>query len=97
MEVIILSDTFIELWKPFVRKLWNPTIFCHNFTIVNDKIVDYSHRIEDQKTEAVKKFKELNFRTFATWDSFNDTGMLKEADDGCFFQPWKRLLMLFLK
>ena len=28
---------------------------------------------------------ELNFKVFASGDSFNDTGMLKQADKGCFF------------
>ncbi len=90
MQVIILSDTFIQLGKPFVQKLWNPTIFCHDLIVEDDKIVDYKFRIQDQKTQAVKRFKQLNFKTFATWDSFNDTGMIKEADAGCFFQPGKK-------
>ena len=90
MQVIILSDTFIEFAKPLLKKMWNPTIFCHNLIIENNKIVDYKLRIKDQKTHAVKKFKELNFLTIAAWDSFNDTGMLNEADFWFFFKPGKK-------
>ncbi len=90
MQVIILSDTFIEFAKPLLKKMWNPTIFCHNLIIENNKIVDYKLRIQDQKTKAVKRFKELNFNTIAAWDSFNDTWMLNEADFWFFFKPWKK-------
>lgn len=90
MQVIILSDTFIEFAKPLLKKMWNPTIFCHNLIIENDTITWYKLRTTDQKTKAVKRFKELNFNTIAVWDSFNDTGMLNEADYGFFFKPGKK-------
>lgn len=90
MQVIILSDTFEEFAKPLVKKMKNPTIFCHNLLIEDNKIVWYKLRTPDQKTKAVKRFKEINFNTIAAWDSFNDTGMLNEADFWLFFKPWKK-------
>jgi len=95
MQVVILSDTFMEFAKPLVEKMWNPTIFCHNLIIKDDKIIDYKLRIKDQKTQAVKRFKELNFNVIASGDSFNDTWMLKEADFWCFFKPGEKALKAF--
>jgi phosphoserine/homoserine phosphotransferase len=65
MQVIVLSDSFIEISKSIIEKLENPTIFSHNILIENDNIVDYKLRISDQKTKSVQKFKELNFTTIA--------------------------------
>lgn len=90
MQVVILSDTFLEFAKPLIEKMNSPTIFCHNLIIENDKIVNYKLRLSNQKTHAVKKFKELNYNTIAAWDSFNDTWMLKEANFWYFFKPWKK-------
>ncbi len=90
MQVVILSDTFIEFAEPFIKKMNYPTIFCHSLVVKNDNIIDYKLRISDQKTKAVKKFKELNFNVIASWDSFNDTWMLNEADFWFFFKPWEK-------
>lgn len=95
MQVIILSDTFEEFAKPLVKKMKNPTIFCHNLIIKDDEIIWYKLRTSDQKTKAVKKFKELNFNVIAAWDSFNDTGMLNEADFWVFFKAWKKAIDAF--
>jgi len=97
MQVIILSDTFEEFAKPLIKKMNFPTIFCHNLIIENDKITWYKLRIKDQKTKTVKKFKKLNFRTIAAWDSFNDTWMLRKADFWYFFKPWKKATEAFPK
>lgn len=95
MQVLILSDTFEEFAKPLIKKMWYPTIFCHNLIIENDKITWYKLRIKDQKTETVKRLKELNFNVIAAWDSFNDTGMLQEANFWIFFKPWKKAIEAF--
>jgi len=88
MQVIVLSDTFIEFAKPLVKKMNNPTIFCHNLlSDENWNITWYKLRLNDQKTEAVRRFKELNFKVIASGDSFNDTWMLVEADHWFFFKP----------
>ena len=84
-QVIILSDTFQEFAYPIMKNLGFPTIFCHNLEVENDMIKGYHLRLNDQKTKVVKHLQELNFKVFASGDSFNDTGMLKQADKGCFF------------
>ena len=88
MQVIVLSDTFIEFAWPLIDKMWKPTIFCHNLLTDEEwNITWYKLRLKDQKTEAVKRFKELNFNVIASWDSFNDTWMLWEAHNWFFFKP----------
>ena len=84
-QVIILSDTFQEFAYPIMKNLAFPTIFCHNLEVENDRIVGYHLRLTDQKTKVVKHLQDLNFKVFASGDSFNDTGMLLQADKGCFF------------
>lgn len=86
-QVIILSDTFQELARPLMRQLGWPTLFCHNLVVAPDgTITGYRLRMKDQKREAVKRFKELNFRVVAAGDSYNDTTMLAEADAGILFR-----------
>ena len=96
MQVIILSDTFREFAKPLIEKMNNPTIFCHNLIIdENWNISGYKLRLNNQKQRAVEKFKELNFKTIAVWDSFNDTWMLQEAHTWIFFRPSAKTAELF--
>ncbi|MDA7597457.1 bifunctional phosphoserine phosphatase/homoserine phosphotransferase ThrH [bacterium] len=87
-QVVILSDTFYEFAKPLMKKLGYPALFCHKLSISDSgKITDYHLRMEDQKRESVKRFHELNFKTIATGDSYNDTTMLGEANRGILFCP----------
>ncbi len=84
-QLAILSDTFYELALPLMKKLSNPFLLCHRMTIVEDRIVGYQLRQNDPKTEAVRSLQSLNLRVLAAGDSFNDIGMLKQADKGFFF------------
>jgi len=87
-QVIILSDTFYEFAGPLMAQLGNPTLFCHSLVVSGDgRIVDYRLRITDGKTKAVRAFKNLNFQVIAAGDSYNDTGMLKEASAGILYCP----------
>jgi phosphoserine / homoserine phosphotransferase len=79
-QVIILSDTFEQFAAPLIRQLNWPTLFCHKLVVENDRIVDYKLRVPDQKKKAVAAFKSLNYHVVAAGDSFNDTGMLGEAN-----------------
>ncbi len=86
-QLVILSDTFYEFGMPFMAKLGYPTLLCHKLEIADDRIVDYTLRMPDQKREAVRRFHELNYKVIATGDSYNDTNMLSEADAGILFRP----------
>lgn len=87
-QVIILSDTFDEFAAPLMAQLGFPALFC-NFLVIDetDRIVDYRLRQNDGKTKAVAALKSLNLTVIATGDSYNDTGMLQEADAGILFCP----------
>ena len=91
-QVTILSDTFYEFADPLMAQLGRPALFCHNLVIENGMITGYKLRLKDPKTKAVQHFKELNFQTFATGDSYNDTGMIQAADHGCFFRAPQNVL-----
>ncbi|MCP5202530.1 MAG: bifunctional phosphoserine phosphatase/homoserine phosphotransferase ThrH, partial [Gammaproteobacteria bacterium] len=87
-QVVILSDTFYEFAKPLMRQLGWPTLFCHSLEAdAEGVVVDYHLRMPDQKREAVRRFKELNFQVVAAGDSYNDTAMLGEAHGGILFRP----------
>ena len=95
-QIIILSDTFYQFGLPLMKKLGNPTLFCHDL-VVNEagKIVDYKLRMADQKREAVKRLKEINFNVIASGDSYNDTNMLSVADRGVLFCPPQNVINEF--
>lgn len=86
-QVIILSDTFYEFSQPLMRQLGFPTLFCHRLEIdENGRVADYKLRQKDPKRESVKAFHSLNYRVIAAGDSYNDTTMLSEADQGILFK-----------
>ena len=87
-QVIILSDTFYEFAQPLMQQLDFPTLFCHKL-IINSRgdIVNYKLRQKDQKTKAVKALQGLNFQVISAGDSYNDIGMLQQADAGILFNP----------
>ena len=87
-QLVILSDTYYEFADPLIDQLGRPTIFCHHLVIdYEGRITGYRLRQDDQKRRAVKAFHDLNFKVTAIGDSFNDTGMLDEADKGIFYCP----------
>ncbi len=87
-QVIILSDTFYQFAGPLMAQLNYPTLFCNDLLVESTgRIADYRLRQEDGKTQAVAAFKSLNFKVIAAGASYNDTGMLKEATAGIFFNP----------
>lgn len=85
-QLIILSDTFYEFAHPLMRQLGWPTIMCHKLEVSADgRITNYLLRQPDQKRMAVKSLHALNYKVVAAGDSYNDTGMLSEADKGILF------------
>ncbi|MBT3826866.1 MAG: bifunctional phosphoserine phosphatase/homoserine phosphotransferase ThrH [Nitrosomonadales bacterium] len=92
-EVIILSDTFYQFVSPLMKKLDYPTLFCHQLIIDDtDSITGYKLRQANGKQEAVKALQKLNFKVVAAGDSYNDIGMLKQADEGILFDPPKNVI-----
>ena len=85
-QVIILSDTFEEFARPLLQQLEWPTLLCHKLEVVNDRIVNYKLRVNDQKKKAVAALKSLNYNVVAAGDAYNDTAMLKEANVGFLFR-----------
>ena len=95
-QVVILSDTFYEFAHPLMRQLAWPTLFCHSLeTDASGLVVNYHLRMPEQKREAVKRFKEMNFAVVAAGDSYNDTAMLGEADAGILFHPPENVIREF--
>ena len=87
-QVVILSDTFYEFAAPLMRQLGHPTLLCHRLSVDDSgRVVDYHIRQQDPKRQSVKAFHGLNYRVIAAGDSYNDTGMLDEADSGILFRP----------
>ncbi|MBI2049208.1 MAG: bifunctional phosphoserine phosphatase/homoserine phosphotransferase ThrH [Parcubacteria group bacterium] len=84
-EVVILSDTFYEFAAPIMGCLGEPTLLCNSLEVsAKGMITGYRMRQKDGKRNAVRAFKNLGFRVIAIGDSFNDVGMLTEADAGAF-------------
>lgn len=95
-EVIILSDTFYQFVGPLMKQLDYPTLFCHNLIVENNgEISGYKLRQKDQKTKAVKALQGLNLQVISAGDSYNDTGMLRQADAGILFCPPDKLITEF--
>ncbi len=95
-QLIILSDTFQEFAKPMMKQLDWPTIFCHELIIDEQgRIENYKLRKADHKRETVKRLHELNFNVVAAGDSYNDTTMLAEAEQGILFCPPQNVINEF--
>ncbi|MGB4468114.1 MAG: bifunctional phosphoserine phosphatase/homoserine phosphotransferase ThrH [Azovibrio sp.] len=95
-QLVILSDTFYEFAHPLMRQLGWPTLFCHSLEAdAQGFLVNYHLRMPNQKQEAVRRFKELNFQVVAAGDSYNDTAMLGEAHAGILFHPPENVVREF--
>jgi phosphoserine/homoserine phosphotransferase len=95
-QVVILSDTFYEFAAPLMRQLGWPTLLCHRLeTDPAGRVVGYRLRMPDQKRAAVRAFHALRYRVIAAGDSYNDTGMLAEADAGILFRPPENVVREF--
>ena len=87
-QVIILLDTFYDFVTTLMKQLNFPKLFCPKLiTKTNDKIIDYELRQEDHKTKVVNALQSLNFQVLAAGDSYNDIGMLEQANTVILFCP----------
>ena len=95
-QVVLLSDTYYQFAMPLMEQLGMPTLFCHQLETDTDGfVVNYRLRMPNQKREAVKRFKELNFKVAAAGDSYNDTEMLAEAHAGILFRAPEAVIRAF--
>jgi len=88
MPMVIVSDTFTQFADPLIAQLNRPTLFCNELIIDADGyIADFALRQPDQKRQVVKALQSLNYRVIAMGDSYNDTTMLSQANNGILFNP----------
>lgn len=92
-QVVILSDTFEEFASPLMKQLGYPTILCNSLTVDEENMINgIVMRMEDGKRKAIDAFRSLNYRTFASGDSYNDLTMIERADEGCLFRAPENIL-----
>lgn len=95
-QVIILSDTFYEFSQPLMRQLGFPTLLCHRLNVdERNRVVGYTLRQKDPKRQSVLALKTLYYRVIAAGDSYNDTTMLAEADQGILFHAPQNVIDQF--
>jgi phosphoserine/homoserine phosphotransferase len=88
LQLILVSDTFIEFADPLIEKLGRPTLFCHSLTIDHlGCITDYNLRQPDGKKKVVEAMQSLSYKVIAIGDSYNDINMLRKAELGILFKP----------
>ena len=88
VEVIIVSDTFVEFAGPLMEKLDRPTLFCNTLSVNGDgAITDYVLRQQDGKKKVALALKSLNYQVIAVGDSYNDITMLQASDHAILYRP----------
>lgn len=88
IQVIIVSDTFVEFAKPLMAKLGWPTLLCNSLNIHGSGAIEgYKLRQKDGKRHVVNAMHNLNYEVIAMGDSYNDITMLQTAETGILFRP----------
>jgi phosphoserine/homoserine phosphotransferase len=88
VEVIVVSDTYVEFAGPLMEKLDRPTLFCNTLSVNGDgAITGYNLRQQDGKKKVALALKSLNYRVIAVGDSYNDITMLQAADHAILYRP----------
>ncbi len=96
VQVIIVSDTFVQFAGSLMKKLGWPTLFCNHLSIDSEgSIFGYNLRQKDGKRKTVIALKSLNYNIIGVGDSYNDISMLKEADRGILFRPPENVINEF--
>ncbi|WGK70296.1 bifunctional phosphoserine phosphatase/homoserine phosphotransferase ThrH [Candidatus Haliotispira prima] len=88
-QVVIISDTFVEFLRPVLRELNNPMVFC-NALETDEKgfIKRHIMRSSIGKKGMLAALSSQGYSVGAAGDSYNDIGMLLEAQWGAFlFAP----------
>lgn len=88
VQVIIVSDTFIEFADPLLKQLGRPTLLCHHLTTDSSGIItNYNLRQKDAKKKVTESLQSLNYKVIGIGDSYNDISMLRKAEVGILFNP----------
>ena len=88
VEVVIVSDTYVEFAGLLMEKLDRPTLLCNTLSVNADgSITGYKLRQQDGKKKVVLALKSLNYQVIAIGDSYNDITMLQAADHAILYRP----------
>jgi phosphoserine/homoserine phosphotransferase len=88
MQILVVSDTFVEFAGPLMKKLGYPTLLCNTLTVAADgTITGYRLRQADGKRKAAEAIRGLNYTVIGVGDSYNDIRMLQAADHGILYRP----------
>jgi phosphoserine/homoserine phosphotransferase len=88
LQVIIVSDTYVEFAGPLLEKLGQPTLFCNTLSVETDGTISgYNLRQQDGKQKVATALANLNYKVIAIGDSYNDITMLKTAESGILYCP----------
>lgn len=92
LQLIVVSDTFIEFADPLLKQMGRPTLFCHHLTTdTAGNITNYNLRQKDAKKMVVEALQSLNYKVIAIGDSYNDISMLRKAELGILYNPPKNV------
>jgi phosphoserine/homoserine phosphotransferase len=98
VEVIIVSDTFVEFAGPLMEKLDRPTLFCNTLSVNGEgTITGYNLRQQDGKKKVALALKSLNYQVIAIGDSYNDITMLQVADHAILYRPPDNVLKEYVE
>lgn len=88
LQVIIVSDTYVEFAGPLLEKLGRPTLFCNTLAVTDEgRISGYILRQKDGKRKVAMALQNLNYTVIAIGDSYNDITMLTVAEKAILFRP----------
>ena len=79
-----------------MRQLGFPTLLCHKLEVDEEgRVTDYKLRQRDPKRQSVRALQLLNYRVIAAGDSYNDTTMLAQAEQGILFHAPQNVIEEF--
>lgn len=90
-EVVVISDTFIQIAAPLLAKLGSPLFLCNQLEVNEAGILTgWTPRLGG-KQGAVEALRRRGRRVIAAGDSFNDLPMLAAANVGILFCPCPKI------
>ncbi len=90
-DMIVISDTFIELVRPLLHKLGDPALFCNKLETDAQSFISTWTMRPGGKRAGVVNLRRRGRVVIAAGDSFNDLPMLEVANAGYLFRPAPKL------